>query len=170
MALIFLLDLVTPLGTNVPLLYLVPVLLLHDERQVGVWLAHFVVAVSLTVTVLFVSPLPPNAVAIPHDVLFNRVSSMLVLALFLFRRYKELSARSLLSEMQREREAALVRALEREHVPICAWCKKIRQADDSWLPLESHYHATTGEKFTHAICPSCSDTMLPDTPSATSSA
>jgi sigma-B regulation protein RsbU (phosphoserine phosphatase) len=58
----------------------------------------------------------------------------------------------------------------REHhlrtlTPICSYCKKIRGDKDDWEPIDQ-YLAEHGYRFTHAVCPSCLDTMatLPPIP------
>jgi integral membrane sensor domain MASE1 len=40
-------------------------------------------------------------------------------------------------------------------VPICAWCKKIRNAEGDWEELEAYFEKRTGVDFTHGICPGC---------------
>ena len=40
-------------------------------------------------------------------------------------------------------------------LPICAWCKRIRDDEGYWSQVESYFHKTTGADFTHGICPKC---------------
>lgn len=40
-------------------------------------------------------------------------------------------------------------------VPICAWCKKIRDDQGYWNRLEVYLKKYTGAQFTHGICPDC---------------
>jgi len=40
-------------------------------------------------------------------------------------------------------------------LPICAWCKKIRDDHDRWQSLESFVSSKTDATFTHGICPEC---------------
>ena len=42
-------------------------------------------------------------------------------------------------------------------VPICSWCKKIRDDLGFWQRLESYLHSHTEAEFTHGICPECAD-------------
>jgi hypothetical protein len=53
-------------------------------------------------------------------------------------------------------EAALanVRTLQ-GLLPICAWCKRMRDEDGSWNPLEQYIGKRTGAQFTHGMCPDC---------------
>ncbi len=40
-------------------------------------------------------------------------------------------------------------------LPICAWCKKIRDDDGYWRDLESYVAAHSDAQFSHGICPQC---------------
>ncbi len=40
-------------------------------------------------------------------------------------------------------------------IPICASCKKIRDVQGVWDPLETYLHQHAGVAFTHGICPDC---------------
>lgn len=55
-----------------------------------------------------------------------------------------------------ETEAALkkVRQLKRL-LPICMYCKKVRDDSEYWQEIESYIHAYAGTDFSHGICPEC---------------
>lgn len=40
-------------------------------------------------------------------------------------------------------------------LPICAWCRKVREDAGYWSALESYVSARTDATFTHGICPDC---------------
>jgi len=40
-------------------------------------------------------------------------------------------------------------------LPICAWCKRIRDDEGYWDQVEAYIHKSTGADFTHGICPEC---------------
>jgi CRP/FNR family cyclic AMP-dependent transcriptional regulator len=40
-------------------------------------------------------------------------------------------------------------------LPICANCKKIREDDDSWTPIEVYIRDHSETEFSHGICPEC---------------
>ena len=42
-------------------------------------------------------------------------------------------------------------------IPICCYCKKIRNDDDLWEQVEQYVNERTGADFTHSICPCCMD-------------
>ena len=40
-------------------------------------------------------------------------------------------------------------------IPICSYCKNIRDDDDSWQKMESYIDAHSEAQFSHGICPEC---------------
>jgi len=40
-------------------------------------------------------------------------------------------------------------------LPICAYCKMMREDGNEWVPLERYITRRTGASFTHGICPAC---------------
>lgn len=40
-------------------------------------------------------------------------------------------------------------------LPICAWCKKIRDDEGYWKQIESYVRDHTEAEFSHGICPTC---------------
>jgi PAS domain S-box-containing protein len=40
-------------------------------------------------------------------------------------------------------------------LPICSYCKRIRNAEHSWQPVEEYIAAHAPVQFTHSICPTC---------------
>ncbi len=47
----------------------------------------------------------------------------------------------------------------KELIPICAWCKRVRDDEDYWHSIEEYLHVHTGTDFTHGICPECLASM-----------
>jgi GAF domain-containing protein len=45
-------------------------------------------------------------------------------------------------------------------LPICAWCKRIRDDQGYWSQVETYISAHTGADFTHGVCPECRDKLL----------
>ncbi|MCP4271632.1 MAG: response regulator, partial [Gammaproteobacteria bacterium] len=43
----------------------------------------------------------------------------------------------------------------RDILPICAWCKKIRDDDGFWSQLEDYFNRKVDVQFSHGICPDC---------------
>ena len=52
----------------------------------------------------------------------------------------------------------------KELIPICAWCKRVRDDEDYWHNIEEYLHLQTGSDFTHGICPHCLETMRSTVP------
>jgi hypothetical protein len=42
-------------------------------------------------------------------------------------------------------------------LPICAWCRRIREGDGAWVQLESYIVRHSEADFTHSICPECAE-------------
>jgi DNA-binding response OmpR family regulator len=40
-------------------------------------------------------------------------------------------------------------------LPICMYCKKIRNDSDYWQDVEGYFHNHTGANFSHGVCPEC---------------
>lgn len=45
-------------------------------------------------------------------------------------------------------------------LPICAWCKKIRDDQGYWKQIESYVQTRTQAKFSHGVCPDCMSQVL----------
>ncbi len=59
-----------------------------------------------------------------------------------------------------ERVYQLEAALERERqlmglLPICAYCKQIRDDQQEWQPIETYLAFRSDFRFSHSICPTC---------------
>ena len=93
---------------------------------------------------------------------FNRVELMARLhaGMRILNLHRALTDRIQELEESRQREHHL-----RTLTPICSYCKKIRGDRNDWEPIDQ-YLAEHGYRFTHAVCPSCLDTVavLPPMP------
>jgi sigma-B regulation protein RsbU (phosphoserine phosphatase) len=55
-----------------------------------------------------------------------------------------------------ELEQALVEVKQlKDLLPICMYCKNIRDDQDYWHQIEDYIHGETGTDFSHSICPAC---------------
>jgi PAS domain S-box-containing protein len=65
------------------------------------------------------------------------------------------------ADLVRQLEASLaeVRSL-REILPICMYCKNIRDDSDYWHTVEQYISTHTKTRFSHGICPSCMETEV----------
>ncbi len=77
------------------------------------------------------------------------------------RQAMQVLARQVIALLEWRRVSArLADALERVKtlsglLPICAWCKRIRDDQGYWAQVEAYLEAHTGAEFTHGICPEC---------------
>lgn len=72
-------------------------------------------------------------------------------------------AEDTLREREREQQALILQLQEalseirtlKGCIPICAWCKKIRDDKGSWDQLEAYISKHTDASFSHGLCPEC---------------
>jgi len=67
----------------------------------------------------------------------------------------------LLAHLQ-QRNQQLTQALEEVDtlsglLPICAWCKKVRDDDGYWRQVEDYFRRRSKIEFTHGMCAECAD-------------
>ena len=47
-------------------------------------------------------------------------------------------------------------------LPICAWCKKIRDDEGYWQKIEAYFKSHSDLDFTHGICNDCAKKQYPE--------
>ena len=103
----------------------------------------------------------PAAFTDEHRIVAHEIARQLAIALQqdrfreqLRRHAEELERR--VEERTRDLQEALsnVRQLQ-GMLPICAWCKQVRDDQNYWHKIESYISARTDARFTHGICPAC---------------
>ncbi len=57
------------------------------------------------------------------------------------------------------RFTAQVKQLE-SFLPICSYCKKVRDDKKYWKEIEAYVNERDGTRFSHGVCPSCYDRMV----------
>jgi len=67
----------------------------------------------------------------------------------------------MLTRRLRAVEKTLVNTLG-SFLPICAHCKKIRDQNDAWVPIEAYISDHTETEFSHGICPECANEFYPE--------
>lgn len=70
-----------------------------------------------------------------------------------------------LQEKLRERVAELEVALSKVRtlsglLPMCSYCKRIRDDSDYWTEVESYFARFSSAEFSHGVCPTCYDTHM----------
>ncbi len=68
-------------------------------------------------------------------------------------------------DLLEQKNAALEKALARVKllegiIPICAYCKKIRDDRQNWLKLETYISDHSEAMFSHGICPECAEIQM----------
>lgn len=77
-------------------------------------------------------------------------------------------SRQVVANLELRRVSSLLAgALERSKtlsglLPICAYCKRVRDDQDYWREVESYFKAHSPLEFSHSICPKCVVKHFPD--------
>ena len=73
-----------------------------------------------------------------------------------------------LSDRVTQLEQALTRVRQLQGLlPICAYCKRIRDDQNYWNQVETYLAEHTDVQFGHGICPSCFERVIQDEPPGT---
>jgi PAS domain S-box-containing protein len=56
------------------------------------------------------------------------------------------------------RELKILRSL----LPICSGCKRIRDENGKWWPIDLYVERQTQSRITHTICPDCKEVLYPE--------
>ncbi len=66
-----------------------------------------------------------------------------------------------LAERVKQLEVALAHVKRLEGIlPICSYCKRIRNDSDNWQNVESYVAGHSQAEFSHGICPACFETTV----------
>lgn len=89
---------------------------------------------------------------------------MICFGLYAFRRWQEtLTWQKALGQKNTKLHQALQEVKTLEGIlPICASCKKIRDDEGRWHPVEEYVRDRTKAEFSHGICPDCAKKLYPD--------
>ncbi len=96
------------------------------------------------------------------DYIFKPINPILV-RLRVKNQLELLEQRDLLSLKNQELEAALQRLKVLEGIiPICMYCKKIRDEQEAWQKIENYISQHSNALFSHGICPECAQGIRKD--------
>jgi len=159
MAFILFIDLQTPLGVAIDVLYVLVVSLSFWSPSTRITILIAVASSVLTVGAFFFQP----SVEEMWKAAFNRLIALFtiwVTALLIVMRKMAEEKRS---QAMLERQKALedVKIL-RGFLPICASCKKIRNDKGYWEQLEAYITEHSEALFSHGICPECAKRLYPE--------
>jgi hypothetical protein len=126
---------------QLPILLLCPVTLAtwYSGRRWGLALA--VVLPLVRITFAAVWPVPWTIMTAT----VNGLIQIVVLGAFAFLVDQAAQRKALYAEVQ------LLRGI----LPICSFCKKIRNEDERWEPLEKYISERSDAQFSHGLCPDC---------------
>jgi hypothetical protein len=159
MALVFTTDLFVPPGVALCMFYLAPILLaLRSESQRAVltlaWLTSGLSTLGLALS-------PPGGVlwiGVINRIICITVVWTTVGSEIWRRRLESQHTAALMARNAALEEVRVLRGL----VPICAWCKRIRDDRGYWNRLEQYIAEHSEAEFTHGICPDCHSRMYPE--------
>lgn len=142
------LDFLTPVGIVGAMLYGGPVYLTGflscaEDTKRRLVLAVATLCTVLTILAFFLSP----EGGIPSMVMSNHVIAIIALwtAAVLALIHTRLVAEN---------------AELRDLLPICSYCKQIRDDEGAWHKLETYLHRHKGVEFSHGMCPACLERYL----------
>ena len=94
--------------------------------------------------------------SIPRDFELEKQEALMALAnqvirsLELRRTVKALEL-ALLAKEQAQNEVVTLQSL----LPMCAWCRKVRDDSDYWCKVEDYFSQHSQVRFSHGVCPDC---------------
>ncbi len=67
-------------------------------------------------------------------------------------------------EAQRQQLAEQLKEIQtlRDIIPICCYCKQIRDDQGYWESVENYMRRQSGARFSHGICPGCFEKHFPE--------
>lgn len=135
---IFILDLYTPIGVMIPLLYTIPLLITLLSPKRSLFLTTAAASTVLTILGLFFSA--------PGGIFWmaatNRSLAVLSIAV------------AMIFSLLHRKAARRLKTLE-ELLPFCSSCKMVRDDRGYWKQLELYLEEHAGTQFSRGLCPNC---------------
>ena len=138
-----------------------PFILVGSAAAAGYWVVEAYLDSLLLGNVSFASRLFPSDA---NELWMRGLVSAFFIAFGLYAHKVQVRTRSAemeRAETQRRLQDALAKILS-GYIPICAWCKKIRNQEGAWDAPEAFITARTGAIFSHGMCPECASRHFPD--------
>lgn len=92
---------------------------------------------------------------------FSDTDIRVAVEMALYKAKMEAEMRRLIIELQEA--LATVKTLS-GLIPICAWCKNIRDDEGYWQQVEQYIAKHSNAEFTHGMCPACMEKYAPGEP------
>jgi len=90
---------------------------------------------------------------------FNDTDIRVTVEIALYKAKMEAKMRRLIIKLQKA--LATVKTLK-GLIPICAWCKNIRDDEGYWQQVEQYIAKHSDAEFTHGMCPKCLEKYAPN--------
>ena len=135
------------------LFYLVPILLAARSLGRGVGLGFAAISAACSIAVQVRSGYPPNDLLVCVWIGLVKLGLWALAAWLVSELQRQLDQREMLV-IQLRSAASEVRRLS-GLLRVCAWCRKLRTGEGSWVPLEDYLQECTDASVTHSICPEC---------------
>jgi integral membrane sensor domain MASE1 len=158
----------TLMGTHIGPVLLLPFAIFAGVRFGPSAAAVTVSGVAILILVMTTQGRNPFGADAPRDAVIHAQEFVLVLSVM------TLGMASLMSHV-RAGQAELEVANQELHsrvkqlrglLPICAWCKRVRDDHDYWHSVEEYIAERTDAQFSHGICPDCVREVEPRTAEA----
>lgn len=137
-------------------------LLIPDARQDPQWKDNGAVAINM-VSYLGMPIMRPDGEVFGTicflDCKPNNHNATIVKLVEQFKRMIELYLSALIAHEEIRRRDRLFDDLSRIF-PICAYCKKVRNEEEKWIPVERYIIDISGQRASHGICPQCYEQEL----------
>ena len=122
-----------------------------------VFLAHAIFHVFRTIMSVATANSDSSTVHVMVDIIGDLEVSFFMVAIFV----------GLLLAHLQQRNEQLTQALSEVEtltglLPICAWCKKVRDDDGYWRQVDDYFRRRSQIRFTHGMCSDCSDKFTDD--------
>jgi K+-sensing histidine kinase KdpD len=143
---IVVIDLLTPTQIILGSFFVVPVLL-------AAWFNSFRLALAISIAlplIRFFIATQAEFTTAPALSAVNAVDRLVLLSVVSF-----ITSRLAQSVRYLKVEVKVLEGL----IPICSNCKKIRDHNDVWQPLEEYIGEHSEAEFTHGICPECANLL-----------
>ncbi len=96
---------------------------------------------------------------VPDDLLSIMRNAVRMLAIILENRMQEEEREKLINELQEAlKEIKTLRGI----LPLCSFCKKIRDDKGYWEQVDVYIHKHSQADISHSICPECAKEHYPD--------
>ena len=148
-------------GLHIGPIVLMPVAAVVGARRGVAAAAAASAGVAMVVTALTVAGRNPFGHATVEEAVIHAQEFIMVASVM------TLGLATLVGDLQRRQEELLRASAELRAradtlqglLPICAWCKRVRDDEHYWHAVEDYLARRTDSRLSHGICPECADKM-----------